>query len=152
MADSPRFTQIPIKMNTLPSIPNAEWPLTADKSRTKARRHARLPPSRSSRKGKFFYVKIKVIFKVWVWPQNGVRVLGSEYTPLSGDQYEKRVAQGHALHQTDRLDGLYNISRDGRLRPLPVRLVALGSWKVDFVVLCRTETKHPSICLSHKAL
>ena len=39
------------------------------------------------------------------------------------------IGQGHAIHQTVCLDQLYNISKDGLLKPFPLAATALGSLK-----------------------
>ena len=68
-------------------------------------------------------------FKISLWLQDGVRVLKSKYYPITGDRYERSVAQGRAIHQTVRLIDLYNISRDGLLKPFPLAARAPRSLK-----------------------
>ena len=66
-------------------------------------------------------------FKNLVWLHNGVRFLESEKYPQVGDRYERSVAPGHTIPQTDRLEELYNISQDGLPGPFP--LAATGQTK-----------------------
>ena len=81
-----------------------------------------------SRRRTSLYKHLK-IFKNQVWLHNGVRVLESKNYPQVGDRYERSVAPGRTIPQTDRLEELYNISQDGLPRPFPSAATGLTKSK-----------------------